>query len=151
MIMTAVSFLLGLILCSLFGVPYIDMLKKKMIGQYIKDVAPESHAQKEGTPTTGGVFIVAAIIMASAIVLSLAQKMSTTALIAIMSLIFYTLAGFQDDYIKIKGKGNDGLTPRGKLFRQIAIALLPTIALITSNDAACNFAIGHYTLHLELF
>ncbi len=148
MIMTAVSFLLGLILCSLFGVPYIDMLKKKMIGQYIKDVAPESHAQKEGTPTTGGVFIVAAIIMASAIVLSLAQKMSTTALIAIMSLIFYTLAGFQDDYIKIKGKGNDGLTPRGKLFRQIAIALLPTIALITSNDAACNFAIGHYTLHL---
>lgn len=148
MIMTAVSFLLGLILCSLFGVPYIEMLKKKMIGQYVKDVAPENHAKKEGTPTTGGVFIVAAIIMASAIVLSLAQQMTTTALIAIMSLIFYTLAGFQDDYIKIKGKGNDGLTPRGKLFRQIAIALLPTIALITSNTSACDFAIGHYVLHL---
>ena len=148
MIMAAVSFLLGLILCSLFGVPYIDMLKKKMIGQYVKDVAPENHAKKEGTPTTGGVFIVAAIIMASAIVLSLAQQMTTTALIAIMSLIFYTLAGFQDDFIKIKGKGNDGLTPRGKLFRQIAIALLPTIALITSNANACDFALGTYILHL---
>ena len=42
MIMTAVAFLLGLVLCMLFGVPYIDMLKKKMIGQYIKDEVPNS-------------------------------------------------------------------------------------------------------------
>lgn len=53
--------------------------------------------------------------------------MTTTALITIITLAFYTFAGFQDDYIKIKGKGNDGLTPRGKLLRQIAIALLPTL------------------------
>ncbi len=151
MIMVTVAFLIGLILCSLFGVPYIDLLKKKMIGQYVKDLAPETHAKKEGTPTTGGVFIIAAIVMASVIVLSLAQKMTTVALVAIMSLIFYTLAGFQDDYIKIKGKGNDGLTPRGKLFRQIAIALLPTIVLITSNDNACDFAIGNYVMHLGWF
>ena len=77
MIMTAVAFLLGLILCSLFGVPYIDLLKKKMIGQYVKELAPENHAKKQGTPTTGGMFIVAAIIMASVIALSLAQKMTS--------------------------------------------------------------------------
>ena len=148
MIMAAVAFLLGLILCSLFGVPYISMLRKRMIGQYIKDVAPESHAQKEGTPTTGGVFIVAAIIMGAVIALCLAQQMTVSAFIVIITLAFYTFAGFQDDYIKIKGKGNDGLTPRGKLFRQIAIALLPTLYLITTNPNACNFAIGHWVLNL---
>lgn len=58
MIMIAVAFLLAMILCLLFGVPYIDFLKKKMIGQYVKDCAPENHAKKQGTPTTGGVFII---------------------------------------------------------------------------------------------
>ena len=65
MIMTSVSFLLGLILCLLFGIPYIDFLKKRMIGQYIREEAPESHNQKAGTPTTGGVFIIIAALLAS--------------------------------------------------------------------------------------
>ena len=96
MIMVTIAFLLGMILCMLFGVPYIDMLRKRMIGQYIKDVAPESHAQKQGTPTTGGVFIIAAVVLAAVTTLLLAQKMTTIALITIMTLIFYTFAGFQD-------------------------------------------------------
>lgn len=151
MIMVMVAFMLGMILCMLFGVPYIDMLKKKMIGQYIKDVAPENHAKKEGTPTTGGVFIIAAIILASVTTLLLAQKLTTIALITLITLGFYTFAGFQDDYIKIKGKGNDGLTARGKLFRQIAIALLPTLYLIMNNPSACTFAINHFVLDLKWF
>lgn len=148
MIMITVAFLLGLILCLLFGVPYIDFLKKKMIGQYIKDCAPEAHAKKQGTPTTGGVFIITAIIISSIIALMLAEHLTTEAFIILITLLFYAFAGFQDDYIKIKGKGNDGLTPRGKLFRQIAIALLPTLYLMmTSNDAAL-LNIGQYTFNL---
>jgi phospho-N-acetylmuramoyl-pentapeptide-transferase len=149
MIMMAIAFLLGMILCMLFGVPYIDMLKKKMIGQYVKELAPESHAKKQGTPTTGGVFIIVAVIIASVIALSLAQKLTTVALIVLMTLAFYTFAGFQDDYIKIKGKGNDGLTPRGKLFRQIAIALLPTLYLIISDSNATIFSIGSLAIDLK--
>ena len=68
-----------------------------------------------------------------------------------MTLIFYTFAGFQDDYIKIKNKGNDGLTARGKLFRQIAIALLPTLFLIITNPNACTFTIGSLVLDLKWF
>jgi len=151
MIMITTAFLLGMILCMLFGVPYIDMLKKKTIGQYIKDVAPQAHAKKQGTPTTGGVFIIAAVIMAAAIALLLAQKLTSIALITLITLVFYTFAGFQDDYIKIKGKGNDGLTARGKLFRQIAIALLPTLFLITTNPNACVFSIGSIVLDLKWF
>ena len=151
MIMVTIAFLLGMILCMLFGVPYIDMLRKRMIGQYIKDVAPESHAQKQGTPPTGGVFIIAAVVLAAVTTLLLAQKMTTIALITIMTLIFYTFAGFQDDYIKIKNKGNDGLTARGKLFRQIAIALLPTLFLIITNPNACTFSVGSFVLDLKWF
>ena len=151
MIMVTIAFLLGMVLCMLLGVPYIDMLRKRMIGQYIKDVAPENHAKKQGTPTTGGVFIISAVVLAAVTTLLLAQKMTTIALITIMTLIFYTFAGFQDDYIKIKGKGNDGLTPRGKLFRQIAIALLPTLFLVITNPNACIFSIGSMNLDLKWF
>lgn len=151
MIMLAVAFLLGLILCLLFGVPYIDFLRKKMIGQYVKELAPETHAKKQGTPTTGGVFIILAIVIASVITLMLAQRMTSTALIVLLTLIFYTFAGFQDDYIKIKGKGNDGLSARGKLMRQIAIALLPILYLMMTNDHATYFTVGHFSINLGWF
>ena len=133
MIMLAVGLLLSMVLCLLLGVPYIDFLRKKTIGQYILELAPESHAQKAGTPTTGGVFIVLAIIVASIITLFMAQNMDKPAWIIIITFLFMALAGFQDDYLKIKGKENKGLSPRGKLIRQILIALIPTV-----------FAMNHY-------
>jgi len=132
MIMIAVAVLLSLVLCLLLGVPYIDFLRKKTIGQYILDVAPEAHAQKAGTPTTGGVFIILAIIISSTITLLMAEKMDSTALIILTTFFFMALAGFQDDYLKIKGQENKGLSPRGKLLRQILIALFPTIYAMQS-------------------
>ncbi|MCM1004138.1 MAG: phospho-N-acetylmuramoyl-pentapeptide-transferase [Candidatus Gastranaerophilales bacterium] len=126
-IMIAVALLLSMVLSLLFGVPYIDFLRKKTIGQYILDVAPEAHAQKAGTPTTGGVFIIIAIIMASVITLLMAEKMDNSAWIILITLFFMALAGFQDDYLKLKGHENKGLSPRGKLLRQILIALIPTV------------------------
>ncbi len=149
MIMIAIAFLLGLILCTLLGVPYIDFLQKKAVGQYVKDLAPEAHAKKQGTPTTGGVFIVAAIMIAAIITLMLAQKLKTDALIMLLSLLFYTFAGFQDDYLKIKGKGNDGLSPKGKLLRQFAIALLPVSFLLTAGATWVD--IGSYRFELGWF
>ena len=126
MIMIAVALLLSMVLCMLFGVPYIDFLRKKTIGQYILELAPEAHAKKAGTPTTGGVFIIAAIIIASVITLLMAEKVDNSAWIILITLFFMALAGFQDDYLKIRGHENKGLSPRGKLVRQILIALIPT-------------------------
>lgn len=149
MIMLAVAFLLSMILCLLFGVPYIDFLKKKMIGQYVKDCAPEAHAKKQGTPTTGGVFIILAIMIASIIALMLAQRFTTEAIIVLITLVFYTFAGFQDDYLKIKGKANDGLSARGKLLRQIAIALLPTIYVMMSYSHGTEFSVCSHIIDLK--
>ena len=152
MIMLAAAFLLGMILCLLCGVPYIDFLKKKTIGQYVKDCAPEAHAKKQGTPTTGGVFIILAVILASAITLAMAQRLNTEAFIILLTLLFYTFAGFQDDYLKIKGKANDGLSAKGKLLRQIAIAMLPILYLfITNHHSAFDVNIGSHILHLSWF
>lgn len=149
MIMLAVAFLLSMILCLLFGVPYIDFLKKRMIGQYVKDCAPEAHAQKQGTPTTGGVFIILAIIIASIVTLLLAQRASTEALIVLITLVFYTFAGFQDDYLKIKGKANDGLSAKGKLLRQIAIALLPTMYVMMTYSQGTHLTVCSYVINLK--
>ena len=127
MIMPTIGLLISLVLCLLFGVPYISFLKKKMIGQYILELAPEAHAKKAGTPTTGGVFIILAIIISSILTLCMAEKVDNSAFVILITLFFMALAGFQDDYLKIKGKENKGLSPRGKLIRQILIALIPTI------------------------
>ncbi len=146
MIMITVAFLLGLILCLLFGVPYIDFLKKHLFGQYIKDVVPENHTKKEGTPTTGGVFIVSAILLASVITLLLAQKLTTTALIVLMTLFFYTLAGFQDDFLKIKGKANKGLSAKGKFLRQVGIALLPSLFVTLAHYTSIKIGYDYFNL-----
>lgn len=151
MIMLAAAFLIGMILCLLFGVPYIDFLRKKMIGQYVKDCAPETHAKKQGTPTTGGVFIITAIMLGSVVTLAMAQRLTTEAFIILLTLLFYTFAGFQDDFIKIKGKGNDGLTARGKLLRQIAISMLPILFMMMTKPDAGDVLIGNYVLHSGWF
>ena len=151
MIMLAAAFLLGMILCLLFGTPCIDFLKKKMIGQYVKDCAPETHAKKQGTPTMGGVFIILAIMLGSVITLAMAQRLTTEAFIILLTLLFYTFAGFQDDYIKIKGKGNDGLSAKGKLLRQVAIGLLPTLYLMITHSSATVINVGHYQLDLGIY
>ena len=148
MIMVTIAFILGLVLCLLFAVPYIDFLHKKMMGQYVLELAPESHKQKQGTPTTGGVFIILAIILASIIALALAQKLNTMGFIILITLFFYTLAGFQDDYLKIKGHVNQGLTPRAKLIRQIVIAFLPAIFITLCGEqfTRISFAYNYFDL-----
>ena len=152
MIMMIVAFLLGLILCLLLGIPYIDFLKKKMVGQYIRDEAPENHKAKEGTPTTGGVFIVFSALVASVITLFLAQKSDdTNAWIVLITFLFYTVAGFQDDFLKIKGKENKGLSARGKFLRQILIALLPVLYLIVTHNEATTLSMGQFSIDLKWF
>lgn len=151
MVMLLAGFLISMILSILLGVPFIDFMKKHMFGQYIKELAPETHAQKQGTPTMGGVFIVASIIIASVVTLFLADRFSTTSIIILMTLIFYFLTGFQDDFIKIKGKGNDGLSPREKLLRQIAIGILPVAYMMMMNPNATILNVCGAEINLGLF
>ena len=151
MIMMIVAFLLGLILCMLFGIPYIDFLKKKTIGQYIRDLAPEAHKQKEGTPTTGGVFIIISALFGSVITLFMAQEFDTNAWIVLITFLFYALAGFQDDFLKIKGHENKGLSARGKFLRQVLIAVVPVLYVMVTNEQGTYISFGKYSIDFMWF
>ena len=139
MMMIAVAGLIALILCLLFGIPYIDFMKKKAYSQYLREEVAQMHAYKEKTPTTGGVFIISSIIIASIIALFMAQKVTTGAVIVLMTLIFYTFTGFEDDIKKIKAHQNLGLSARAKLMLQIAVAMLPAFYIIFANQTQISF------------
>ena len=139
MIMISVAGLIALILCLLFGIPYIDFMKKKAYSQYLREEVAQMHAYKEKTPTTGGVFIISSIIIASIVALFMAQKATTSAVIVLMTLIFYTFTGFEDDIKKIKAHQNLGLSARAKLMLQIAVAMLPAFYIIFSNQTMVTF------------
>ena len=139
MIMIGVAALISVVLCLLFGIPYIDFMKKKAYSQYIREEVAQMHAYKEKTPTTGGVFIIASIIIASMITLFMAQKTTTCAMIVLMTLIFYSFTGFEDDIKKIKAHQNLGLSARAKLMLQIAVAMLPAFYIIFSNRTEVTY------------
>jgi len=141
-----VAALVAIILALLSGVVYIDFLKKKMFGQSIRDCAPESHAKKSGTPTTGGVFIVGSAVIGAIIALVMAQKLTTPACLLLMTFVFYMGAGLMDDILKIKNHHNEGLTPRKKLFLQIAIALLPAVYMTITGETSVAF--GQWSINL---
>ncbi len=149
MILTAVAFLIAVVLALLTGVPYIDFLKKKLYGQTIREVAPKSHEKKSGTPTTGGVFIVVSAIIASLISLIMAQKTTNMAIIVLLSFLFYTFTGLKDDFSKIAQHQNEGLTPRQKLFLQFAIAVLPVVYMTMNGQTQLTY--GDFYINLGFF
>ena len=146
MIMISVAGLIALILCLLFGIPYINFMKKKAYSQYLREEVAQMHAYKEKTPTTGGVFIIISIIIASLISLFMAEKVTKGALIVLMTLIFYAFIGFEDDIIKIKAQQNLGFSARAKLMHQIAVALFPAFYIIFSHQTEITFLNIHFDL-----
>lgn len=147
-VLIIVSMLVAFVLTLLLGVVYIDFLKKKMYTQYILEDVPENHAKKAGTPTTGGVFIIVSSILASVALLTMNQGLTTESILVLITFIFFMIAGFTDDWGKIKHKENKaGLTPRNKLFLQIAISLLPAIYMTISGQT--YLSIGQYSVDLH--
>lgn len=149
MILVPVAALIAFVLSLLLGVAYIDFLKKKTMSQYILDEAPDRHKEKSGTPTTGGFFIVLSSLIAAVVALFMAEKTSTGAFLLLITFVFYMFAGMQDDIQKIEKHQNKGLSARGKLFLQIAIAILPVLFVTISGRTFITF--GDYTFNLGWF
>jgi len=147
-ILIIVAMLVAFVLTLLFGVVYIDFLKKKMYTQYILEDAPAEHAKKAGTPTTGGVFIVLPIIFASLVTLTMKQALTHAALLILMTFLFFMLAGLTDDLGKIRHKENKaGLTPKNKLFLQIAISILPAMYMTLGHQT--YLSVGQFSVDLH--
>ena len=124
---TALASLTALFLSMVLGPWVIRRLRAMQIGQYIREEGPKSHQTKAGTPTMGGVLIVTAIVVPT---LLWADLRNGYVWIALISTLCFAAIGFTDDYRKVIGKRNLGLTGRMKLALQTLTALGAAVALI---------------------
>ncbi len=133
-----VAGLTAFLLTLLAGVPYLDFLKKKLYGQYVRDDVPSSHAKKVGTPTTGGVIIVIPVVIASVVTLVMNRILNIDTVIVLIPFLLFMLMGFNDDYQKIAKKQNKGLSARKKLLLQILISLIPAFYIAFHGNTAVS-------------
>src|SRR5262245_27611089 len=124
---TAAASLTSLALSLLLGPWMIRRLREFQIGQVVRQDGPESHKTKSGTPTMGGVLILAAVISAT---LLWADLSSPYIWIAVGSTAAFGLIGFVDDYLKVARRSHHGLFARYKLIGQFVVALGVGLALM---------------------
>ena len=110
------------------GPAAIPLLHRLKFGQSIRAEGPASHQKKSGTPTMGGIFMIAGIVIATAI----RAEWTTEIFLALFILLGHFLLGFLDDYIKVVKKRNLGLKARQKLLGQIIIAAVTIYFATTS-------------------
>jgi phospho-N-acetylmuramoyl-pentapeptide-transferase len=113
---TAVASLTALLLSLLLGPWVIGRLRDLQVQQYIREEGPKAHQKKAGTPTMGGVLIVAAIIIPT---LLWADLRNPFVLLAVGGTLAFGAIGFIDDYNKVVRKRNLGLTARRKFMWQV--------------------------------
>ena len=105
------------IVCALIGPVLIPYLHKLKFGQSIRECGPASHMKKSGTPTMGGLMILAALVLALCW-----GNFTPHVLMALVLTLGHALIGFLDDYIKVVMKRNLGLTAKQKFLLQFILA-----------------------------
>ena len=105
------------IVCALIGPILIPYLHKLKFGQSIRECGPASHMKKSGTPTMGGLMMLAALVLAL-----LWGSFTPHIVIALVLTLGHALIGFLDDYIKVVMKRNLGLTAKQKFLLQFILA-----------------------------
>lgn len=105
------------IVCALIGPVLIPYLHKLKFGQSIRECGPASHMKKSGTPTMGGLMMLAALIIAL-----LWGQFTPHVIIALVLTVGHAVIGFIDDYIKVVMKRNLGLTAKQKFLLQFILA-----------------------------
>ena len=123
---TIYAMITALIVCFVLGPWIIRKLETLQARQVIRTDGPESHLQKEGTPTMGGVMILAAIIIPTLLWADLSNQYIWCALFITVG---YGVIGFVDDYKKVVEKNTKGLSPRQKMFWQVLLATAVAIFL----------------------
>jgi len=130
---TAAASLTALVISLVLGPTLIRRLREFQIGQVIRQEGPQSHHAKAGTPTMGGLLILAAALLPTLLWADLANVYIW---IAVLATATFGAIGFLDDYLKITRRSSGGLLPRQKMGLQIIVALL--VGLVLMGLAAGN-------------
>ena len=117
---SAITFILAIIISTIFGKKIIQFLKSKQIDENIRKLDLPGENQKEGTPTMGGIIIILSTLIP---IFLFADFKNIYILILIITTIWLGAFGFADDYIKVFKKNKKGLKGRIKIFAQVILGL----------------------------
>lgn len=128
---TAMAVIVSLIITTVYGGRLIRALHNKQVGETIRDLGLDGEKQKAGTPTMGGLIIIAGILIPT---LLFAKLDNIYVIILIITTVWMGAIGFLDDYIKVFKKNKEGLAGRFKVIGQIGLGTLIAITMYFHPD-----------------
>ena len=134
------SALTALVLSLALGPSLIKRLTSGNVGQSIREIGPQTHLPKAGTPTMGGALILVAIAVSTVLWADVSNRFVW---IVLGATLIFGVIGFVDDYKKLRVRNSKGLTPRTKFFWQSLAALAAAVLLYSSAE---NPAVEHALL-----
>lgn len=140
----AVTFVLTVVFARIF----IPVLKSVKMGQKILDIGPRWHKGKEGTPTMGGLFFIAASVIP--VIASAIWRRNPVLVIHYLFVLFNGMIGFVDDYVKFFKKENAGLTAKQKLVLQFAVTAAYLAALHFSGSLSTVVSLPFTAISFDL-
>ncbi|MDC3252627.1 phospho-N-acetylmuramoyl-pentapeptide-transferase [Crocinitomicaceae bacterium] len=143
----AMALITSLIVSMAFGRRLIGLLQKQQIGETVRDLGLEGQLAKQGTPTMGGLIILAAILIPT---LLFARLESIYVITMIIATVWLGAIGFIDDYIKVFKKNKEGLAGRFKVVGQIGVGLIVGCILyfhpdvVVHKKVAADYELQHH-------
>ncbi len=128
---SAMAVLTSLVISLLIGKKIILYLQKKQVGEVVRDLGLEGQYQKKGTPSMGGIIILASIIIPT---LLFAKLDNIYVILMLLTTFWLGAIGFLDDYIKIFKKNKEGLAGRFKIVGQVGLGLIVGLTLFLSDE-----------------
>ena len=110
----------ALIIGWVIGPAFICNMRRAKQEQPVRDDGPQSHLQKEKTPTMGGLLILASLFLS---VLLWGDLTNKHLLVVLLTTFGFAVVGYADDYLKVKGKNSKGISARAKILMQSAVAI----------------------------
>jgi len=136
---TAIAVILSLVISLVFGKRIINFLQKKQIGETIRDLGLQGEQAKRGTPTMGGLIIIAAIIIPT---LLFARLENVYIILMLISTVWLGIVGFLDDYIKVFKKNKEGLAGRFKVLGQIGLGIIVGVTMYYNQNVVTSRAVS---------
>ena len=127
----AMAVLFSLIIALAYGKKIINFLRKKQMGELVRDLGLDGQKQKEGTPTMGGLIIILATIIP---VLLFTRITNVYIVLLIISVLWMGAIGFLDDYLKKVKKNKDGLSGKFKVIGQVGLGLIVGVTMYFHPD-----------------
>lgn len=128
---SAAAIITSLIISLLIGKRIIQYLQLRQVGEVVRNLGLEGQYKKQGTPSMGGIIILASIIIPT---LLFAKLGNVYIILMLVTTVCLGLLGFLDDYIKIFKKNKEGLAARFKIAGQICMGIIVGLTLFFSNE-----------------